>query len=87
MSAPTTQAASSRPSNSRTRRSTTPRTTCSLVRMYPSLLMMNPVPIEVRPASASDSPAVLPSAISPRTCTTAARARSARSARPAAPLA
>src|SRR5580692_3102019 len=49
--------------------------------------MMNPVPIDVRPLSPSDSPAELPSGISPRTCTTAARARSARSARPAVPLA
>src|SRR5450631_378153 len=48
--------------------------------------MMNPVPIDVRPPSPSDSPAALPSGISPRTCTTAARARSARSARPAVPL-
>ncbi len=83
-SAPTTQAGSSRPSNRRMRRSTTPRTTCSLVRMKPSLLMMKPVPIDVRPESPSLS---LPpdSASSPRTWTTAARARSARSASPVAP--
>src|SRR5689334_16757674 len=41
--------------------------------------MMNPVPIEVRLVSGSESEAA-PSVTSPRTCTTAARARSARSA-------
>src|SRR6187401_2666383 len=41
--------------------------------------MMKPVPIEVRLPSASASPP-LASAVSPRTCTTVARARSARSA-------
>src|SRR4051812_6085957 len=48
--------------------------------------MMKPVPIDVRPPSLSDSPAELPSGISPRTCTTAARARSASSASPAVPF-
>src|SRR3954451_3623714 len=48
--------------------------------------MMKPVPIDVRPPSLSDSPAALPSGISPRTCTTAARARSASSASPAVPF-
>src|SRR5450432_1446864 len=77
-SAPTTHAGSSRPSYRRTRRSTTLRTTCSFVTMKPALWMMKPVPIEVLPDSSGDA---LASSTTPRTCTTAGRARSARSAR------